>query len=224
MWDGPGRVDSRIPEPIRQAMRILATHRALFGDRGYPQRGRPALNEAEISRVVDIFNASNARWSLVGAYAVTLVTEPRSTADFDFIIDDAAVDDVLRGLTEVFGPLQAHDAGVEMRLTAIDVDLIRSTFHPLFAVALEQPRTIGDWRAPHTEVLVILKFMAAVSRQRSRADRMGDYAAIGFIHSAAQGSLDLERMVELSRLVYPGADAVFGDLISKLDLDEPISI
>jgi hypothetical protein len=212
-----------IPEPIRQSMRILATHRALFGRRGN-RRGARAMSEADVARVIRVFKAKRARWALVGAHAIGLVTEPRATADFDFVLDASKFDDVIRALTKEFGPLDERDIGAAVQLTAIDVDLIRSTEHPLFEAALEHRRIVGGWRVPRTEVLIVLKFMAAVSPRRNRDRRRQDVADIGFVYHAAEGKLDRALMRELSRLVYPGAEAEFQDLIGKIDRDEPIAI
>lgn len=125
------------------------------------------MSEADISRVVEVFEACGARWALVGAHAIGRLTEPRATADFDFIVEGDKLPAVVHGLTKEFGALDAIDIGAAIQLKAIDIDLIRlirSTNHPLFEAALAQSRTIGDWKVPRTEVLIVLKFLAAVSR------------------------------------------------------------
>ena len=182
------------------------------------------MTETDIARVVDVFKAKRARWALVGAHAIGLLTEPRATVDFDFIVDAAKLDDILTALTKVFGRLDARDIGAALQLKAIDIDLIRSTDHPLFEVALEQRRTVGRWRVPRTEVLIVLKFMAAVSPRRNRDKRRLDIADLGFVYHAAERKLDRKLMIELSRLVYPGAETEFRELIGKIDRDEPIAI
>jgi hypothetical protein len=96
--------------------------------------------------------------------------------------------------------------------------------HPLFQVALEQRRTIGDWKVPRTEVLVVLKFLAAVSPWRDRTKRMYDVAHMGFVYETVSVELDRTLMLELSGLVYPGAEHQFGELLEKLDRGDPISI
>jgi len=112
-----------IPEAIRRSMRILATHRALFGR---PVHGRGAartMSETDIARVVEVFETSRAGWALVGGHAIGLVTEPRATADFDFIVEGAKLSKVTRELTRVFGELGENDIGAAIQLKAIDVDL-----------------------------------------------------------------------------------------------------
>lgn len=182
------------------------------------------MSETDIARVVEVFETSRAGWALVGAHAIGLVTEPRATADFDFIVEGAKLGKVTRELTKVFGELDEHDIGAAIQLKAIDVDLIRSTNHPLFQVALEQLRTIGDWKVPRTEVLVVLKFLAAVSPFRSRDKRIHDVGDITLIYLTAGATLDRAMMIELARLVYPGAEDEFRGLLDKIDRRDPISI
>lgn len=205
-------------------MQILATHRALFGR---PVRGRGAvrtMSETDIVGVVEVFEANRAGWALVGAHAIGLVTEPRATADFDFIVEGAKLGGITRGLTNKFGDLGEHDIGAAIQLKAIDVDLIRSTNHPLFQVAIEQRRTIGAWNVPRTEVLVVLKFLAAVSPWRNRNKRRQDVTDIALVYQTAGSELDRAMMIELAGLVYPGAEREFRELLDKIDRDEPISI
>lgn len=182
------------------------------------------MSETDIARVIEVFEAKQAGWALVGAHAIGLVTEPRATADFDFIVEGAKLGGVVRALTKVFGELGENDIGAAIQLRAIDVDLIRSTNHPLFQVALEQRRTIGAWKVPRTEVLVVLKFLAAVSPWRNRDKRIHDVGDISLVYQTAEGELDRAMMVELSGLVYPGAEREFGELLDKIDRGDPISI
>src|ERR1041384_4775008 len=110
-------------------MQILATHRTLFGRRGQTGQGARTMSEADVIRVVEVFEASRARWALVGAHAIGRITEPRATADFDFIVEGAKLVSVLRKLTAEFGELGENDIGAAIQLRTIDVDLIRSSNH-----------------------------------------------------------------------------------------------
>jgi hypothetical protein len=213
-----------IPDAIRRSMRILATHRSLFGRRGAGERGVREMSEADITRVVEVFEAKRARWALVGAHAIGLLTEPRATADFDFIVEGAKLEDVVRALSRSFGNLDELDIGAAIQLRAIDVDLIRSTNHALFEVALAEIRTVGDWKVPRTEVLIALKFLAAVSPRCAQRKRRQDVLDISFIWEIANAQLDRSLLVELSALVYPGAEREFRELIDKLDRGDPLTI
>ena len=213
-----------IPEAIRRSMRILATHRALFGRREGAERAGRMMSEADITRVVEVFEACRAGWALVGAHAIGLVTEPRATADFDFIVEATRLEAVVRRLGEEFGELGETDIGAAIQLKAIDVDLIRSSNHPLFQAALKQVRTIGDWKVPRTEVLIVLKFLAAVSPHRAPHRRRQDVTDLGYVYEVGRDGLDRAQMIRLSKLVYPGAEREFGELLDKIDRGEPIAI
>lgn len=206
-------------------MQILATHRALFGFSTFPgSRGTRTMSEAEIVRVVEAFESTHSQWALVGAHAIGLLTEPRATADFDFVVEAGKVAAIVRELTVAFGDLGQNDIGAAIQLRSIDVDLSRSTNHALFAEALVQHQTIGEWRVPRTEVLIVLKFLAAVSPWRDRIKRRQDVVDIGAVYARRGAELDRDKAIELARLVYPGAETEFRALLDKLDRDEPIAI
>lgn len=69
------------------------------------------MSEADVVRVIEVFEANRTRWALVGAHAIGLLTEPRATADFDFIVEEARLRSILRDLTSAFGDLDANDIG-----------------------------------------------------------------------------------------------------------------
>jgi hypothetical protein len=205
-------------------MQILATHRALFGAISADRRTR-TISEADLVRVVEVFQANRARWALVGAHAIGLLTQPRATADFEFILDGAKIPAVLADLAVALGELGATDVGAAIQLRSIDVDLIRSTNHPLFAEALKQMRTVGEWNVPRTEALIALKFLAAVSPWRNPDKRAQDIVDLRTTYRAVgRDALDIPDMVRLAGLAYPGAEDEFRALIDKIDRGEPISI
>jgi hypothetical protein len=203
-------------------MRILATHRALFGMRG---KARVTMNEVEINRVIEVFRSNRAAWALVGAHAIGLLTEPRATADFDFVVESAKLDRIIRDLTAIFGGLDARDIGAAIQLTAIDVDLIRSTNHPLFEEALRKVRIVGDWKVPRTEVLIALKFMAAISPRRDPDRRGQDIVDLRKVYRAVGAeNLDREEVIRLGGLAYPGAERELRALLDKIDRGDPLAI
>lgn len=182
------------------------------------------MSEVDMARVIQVFEDQGAGWVLVGAHAIGLITEPRATADFDFIVQGTKFDRVMRGLAAVFGDLHDHDIGAAVQLKAIDVDLIRSTNHQLFQVALERPKTIGEWKVPRTEVLVVLKFLAAVNPWRDRNKRRQDVVDIAAMYQAASDEIDRAEMVKIATLVYPGAERQFSELMDSIDRGDPITI
>lgn len=183
------------------------------------------MHEADVLRVIQVFESQGARWALVGAHAVGLLTEPRATVDFDFIVEERKLKAVLRSLTSAFGDLGEDDIGAAIRLRAIDVDLIRSNNHLLFREALDRAQQVGDWRIPPPEVLIALKFLSAVNPWRNRDKRRQDMADLAAVYDAiGPDDLDRAEMIRLSSLVYPGAQREFESIIAKLEQGEPIEI
>jgi len=89
---------------------------------------------------------------------------------------------------------------------------------------LEQVRTVGDWKVPRTEVLIVLKFLSAFSPHRAPRRRRQDVTDLGSVYEDHRGDVDRAAMIELSQLVYPGAAREFGELLDKIDRGEPIAI
>lgn len=183
------------------------------------------MSQVEISRVVEVFESNKAKWVLVGAHAVNVLTEPRTTADHDFIVDARKLKAIVRNLTAAFGALDVADIGVALRLTAIDVDLIRSTGHPLYQEALRSAQIVGEWKVPRVEVLIALKFLAAISPYRSRGKKIRDISDIGelFEHLGSE-NIDCEAAARLGELAYPGGERELRSLLDKIKNDEPITV
>lgn len=185
--------------------------------------------ELGIQRVVNTFERVEARWSLVGAHAIGILTEPRATVDFDFVVDDFKLKSVLLELEKEFDALENGleilDMGPALRLKALDIDLIRSSTHPLFQKALEHRRQYQDWWTPDPEVLIALKFLSAVSPWRGRTKQMYDVADLrAVVLAVGFEQLDRALMIDLAALVYPGAENKFAELLSKIERGDPIAI
>lgn len=178
-----------------------------------------------VGRVIEVFDRLGARWALIGAHAVGVFTEPRATVDFDFIVEEPKLRAVIATLERELGDLRAEDLGPALRLAALDIDLIRSSTHPLFKEALDHVRDVDHWKIPVPEVLIVLKFLSAVSPWRGSAKRtydVGDLRAL--VQAVGPQSLDRDLMHRLAARVYPGAESEFEDLFGRLERGEPISI
>ncbi len=207
------------PPAVRKSLEILATHRAVF------DADRSTMAEADIARVVAIFGQTGAGWALVGAHAIGVLTEPRATADFDFIIEEPKLRAVLTALEAAFGDLDIDDIGAAVRLRAIDVDLIRSNNHILFREALARTRRVNDWNIPRTEVLLALKFLAAVNPWRASDRRGQDIVDLRSVyHAVGRDALDMPLLLELAAHVYPGAEMELATLLDRIDRGEPIQV
>lgn len=181
--------------------------------------------EERIARVVAIFHEVGARWALVGAHAIGTLTEPRATVDFDFVVEESKLRKILSALEAEFGDLDAVDLGPAMRLRTIDVDLIRSATHPLFRETLEHVGSVGDWNIPKPEVLIVLKFLAAVSPWRERTKKMQDVVDLTVLVTAVgRDELDAALLNKLAAQVYPRAEDELRSLLDKIEAGEPITL
>lgn len=211
-----------VPGAIEKSLAISATHRALFGD---ARGGKHRMDPKDIARVIEIFEDTGARWALVGAHAVGLLTEPRATADFDFLIEDRRLKSVLRGLETAFGELDVEDLGAATRLRAIDVDLIRATNHPLFREALDLAQKSGAWSVPPPEALLALKFLAAVSPWRKAVKRAQDMVDFRAIYEAiGREGLDFALIRRLAGLAYPGAEREIDSILDRIERGQRIEV
>jgi hypothetical protein len=207
-------------------MQILATHRALFGRGHGASVGARTLSEADIIRVVDVLQdkQDGRGWALIGAHPLSLITEPRATNDFDFVIEDDRLSGIMHNLASAFGDLDLVVSDTGVRLNALEVDLIRSSNHALLQVALERQNVINGWRVPRTEVLIALRFLSSRSVWRPRYKRMQDMADIAAIWESRGPDLDRAMLLELGGLVYAGAGRELDQVLDQLARGEPISI
>ena len=213
-------MSSVLPAAMERSFQILRLHHSFTR---CPEPGR-AMEET-IRRVVAAFEELDVRWALIGAHAVGILTEPRATSDVDFIVEESKLRRLLSVLEREFGELEARDLGPALRLEALDVDLVRSTTHPLFREALLHLRTVGDLKIPRPEMLIVLKYLAAISPWRGIAKRthdIGDLRAV--FHAVGKDDLDGELMRRLAAQVYPGAEAEFVDLLGRIERGEPITV
>ena len=181
--------------------------------------------EERIARVVAIFQQVGCRWALVAAHAIGTFAEPRATKDFDFVVEGSKLRTIVKALEEEFGELDAVDLGPAMRLRALDVDLIRSTTHALFGEALTHVRPVADWNVSVPEVLIVLKFLAAVSPWRERTKRMQDVVDLTIVFGAVgREELDEALLKRLAAQVYPGAEEELEALLGRIERGEPITI
>ena len=164
-------------------------------------------------------------WCVVGAHAVGVYSEPRTTQAVDFLIDDRKMKPLLAALEREIGELGVVDIGAAVRLTAVSIDLIRASTNRLFREALARSQMVGGWRVPALEVLVVLKFLAATSRWRQPHHRSRDIAdVLRLLADADETTIDRELMIRLAAEVYPGAEEEFADLLARIARGDPITI
>lgn len=212
-----------LPVAVQVAINTAAVRRAL-GLRTYGVH----VSTNVIERTIEVFRASKVRWTLVGAQAVNCFTVPRVSKDFNFIVEGSRFNGVLNALRKEFGDLEEVDIGGATRLDAISVDLIASNSHPLFkeALRISMPvRGAEGWKTPDPETLIVLKFMAATSSWRRPEKRAQDTVDLRNIYtSIGRDGLDIDRMLELSKRVYPGANKELRGMLRRIDRGDPIEV
>lgn len=209
-----------VPKTVQSSLEILRASRALA-----PRDRDTETMEETVRRAVAVFERLGVTWALVGAHAIGMLTEPRATVDFDFVVEESSLKALVAALEAEFGDLEAFDMGPALRLGALSIDLIRSTTHPLFGEALRHTRDIEGWRVPRPEVLIVLKFLSAVNPWRGRTKKMYDVADLrAAFHAVGPQHLDRAFMAKLAAQVYPGAEREFAALLDKLERGEPVSV
>jgi hypothetical protein len=181
--------------------------------------------ENTVRSVVACFTRLEINWCLAGAHAVGIYSQPRATQDFDFIVDDRRLKRLLAELEKELGELGAVDVGAAVRLTAIDVDLIRSSNNELFREAILCSTEVEGWRVPPVEMLIVLKFLAAISHWRGRDQRAQDIVDLMRIYrNTDPEQLDRSLLNGLAGKVYPGAEQELASLLNRIEAGEEISI
>ena len=184
------------------------------------------IDEHDIEVVVETLNNAKVKWVLIGAHAIGILTQPRATVDYDFIVEGQKIKQVIHMLETRFQRnLEVEDSGAGVTLRAIDVDIIASTSHPVFKAAIEGVNQIAGWNVPSLEKLIVLKFMSMISPWRGRSKRTQDLADLQKLYlSIDRNDLDVDEMANLAATVYPRADEGFVDLLNSIDNGEPIEI
>lgn len=205
------------PSSIRIVLAMQDVHRIMAG--GTPRRSQV---EDQIVRVVAVFERLQVAWCLIGAQALGIYLEPRATQDFDFVIDDRRLRPLLEGLRDELGTIDAEELGPAVRLRALHVDLVRSSNHALFREALARRTEVQGWQLPPPELMVVLKLLSSTSPWRGRDKRRRDTLDLVELYEGLQP--DRATMLELARLVYPGARDELEELLDSVDRGDPISI
>jgi hypothetical protein len=218
-----------LPEPIVRSLRILQRQRAfaqrvIGGDPPGMAHHPEGDMEENLRRTVAAIEGAGSGWALVGAQAINLFIPPRATEDFDLVVSGGRFAHVLKELRREFGDPPEVDLGAAVRFPTLGIDLIRSTTHALFGVALERAVPRQDARVPPVEVLIALKFLSTVSPWRREEDRKQDALDLIRLYRAQAADLDRAEMVRLGGLAYPGAEREFTALIDKLDRGDEVAI
>lgn len=175
-------------------------------------------------RVVSTLDRRGFKWTLVGAHAVNAYVRPRATVDVDFVIEGKMLGRIVAELETEFGGLDSVDAGAALRLRPIEVDLIRSDTHPLFRAALDRGSDRGNVRVPPPELLLALKFLAAISPWRKPGERKQDAADLINVYQATGADFDRQTALSYGALAYPGAERELAAILDRIDAGEQVAL
>lgn len=208
-----------MPFALVRSLRIARTRSA------WSRAEKNAPMQETIHRIVQVLDRLGVQWCLIGAHAVGEYTVPRATEDVDLLIDDRRMPKILSELETQLGDLDADDIGPAVRLRVAAVDLVRASSNAVFRATLKDAVTIGQWRFPAREALIVMKFMAATSPFRGLDRRRQDMVdLIALYRSVDPGDLDRARLTELASTIHTGAAEELLELLAKVDADEPILI
>lgn len=218
------------PAPTRRAMAILRRQRSLKRNAAsqisgaIPFAGNEENMENNLRRTIAALERAGASWVVVGAEALNIYVRPRATEDVDIVVAGGRFAYVLEEMRKEFENPQEVDISAAVRFPGIGIDLVRSTTHALFRIALERAVTKGPLRVPPPEVLLALKFLSCISPWRADVDRKQDALDLIRLYQTVAPHLDRAEATRLAGLAYPGAEREFTALLEKIDRGEEVKI
>jgi len=178
--------------------------------------------EENVQRIVRVLRSTGVAWAVIGAHAVDLYTRPRATEDLDIVVDARRLKTVLAALHAEYGDIEVTDIGPALRLPAISLDIIRSDMQPVFHKAVHLAVDHGGLPVAPAELLVVLKYLAAISPWRSPEDRQQDASDLIRLVRTLGEALDRETVLQHAQGVFPGAQAELAALLQRIDRGETI--
>jgi hypothetical protein len=182
--------------------------------------------------VLDIFSrldAAGVEWVLVGAQAVNLyLVRPRATVDVDIVVRKKDLRKAKKALEEACGDVtdsEVHFRGLLWPAPSrLEVDVIKSTSHPLFDEALDRKVPVEGVPAPCIEALLALKYLSAVSPWRSKPDKLQDISDFIRAFFDNRPRIDRSLLSDLASRAYKNAGAEFEKFLEDVEDDRPITI
>ncbi len=180
--------------------------------------------EDNLRRTIAVFERAGASWVVVGAEALNIYVRARATEDVDIVVAGGRFAHVLEEMRREFKTPQEVDISAAVRFPGIGIDLVRSTTHALFRIALDRAVAKGPVRVPPAEVLLALKFLSCISPWRADVDRKQDALDLIRLYQTVAPHLDRAEATCLAGLAYPGAEREFTALLDKIDRGEEVNI
>ncbi|HYV38671.1 MAG TPA: hypothetical protein VE988_23505 [Gemmataceae bacterium] len=182
--------------------------------------------------IIRVLNKANVRFMLAGAHGIGgYLDETRATQDVDVVVGYRQHQKATRALLAAYPHLKADDQEVVVRLRdpesgKVLIDVMKAT-QPLFKEALKHTRTIvaegESYKIPSLEMALAMKFGPMVSPNRADSKKLQDAADFTSI-VVGHPEIDLEKLAELSELVYPGGEREVIELVRKIRAGERLRI
>jgi hypothetical protein len=182
--------------------------------------------------VITVLNHAKVKFMLVGAHALGgWMKKSRATNDVDVIVAARGYKKAIKALTGAFPQLFVDDLPVVTRLrdresqdVAIDV---MKTHQELFRQALHHTVTVRSGRQtyqiPSLEMALTLKFAPMISIYRSDIDKYQDAHDFGQM-VISNPDIDLEKLVKLGELVYPGGGKEIVEMVRQVRAGEKLKL
>jgi len=183
-------------------------------------------------RVIDVLNAAEAQFMLVGAHASgNWSNQPRNTQDVDILAATRSVRSAIQALRTAFPQLVFEDTRIVGRFAdpqtkMVLIDVMKPN-QPLFKVAMRYTYRVESRKRsyflPSLEFMLAMKFAAMVSPRRRIEKKyfdVGDFASI----VAANPEIDLAKTALLGERVYAGGGAEIVEMIRQVRAGEKLTL
>jgi len=168
-------------------------------------------------------------WVLVGAAAMNhYLPRPRATLDVDVVVRQKDIPKAKLVLNEVCTDVretEVHFHGVlSPDPSRLETDVIKSQSHELFGIALDRKTRIEAVSIVPVEVLLALKYLAAVSVWRAVEDKRMDVADFTRTFKANRSRIDRTLLIELASRAHATGKVDFPVFLDAVENDKPITI
>lgn len=181
--------------------------------------------------VIDVLNAANVRFLLVGAHMIGgWSNRPRTTEDVDVLVAERHVTSAVRALHGAFPILEVTKTPVVVRFTdprtaKVVIDVMKAN-QPLFKNVMRYSHRVDtkrrSYNIPILELAITMKFAAMVSPRRQLDKKYLD--AADFISMIkANPIIDVSKLSMLARRVYPGGGKEIVDMVRRVRAGERLN-
>jgi len=179
----------------------------------FRQMYRPMAAKIAPKKVVKVLKEAGVVGLLLGTHGIGgWRSQARATQDVDLLIKKRDHAKAVRAIREAFPKLEVDDTRIVTRFldassgTSI-IDLMKPS-NTLFKVAFQYSIAVGDThRVPELELALVTKYAAMVSPNRPQSKKLVDAGDFFDMVESNLADIDLEKVQELARMVFPRGSA-----------------